>query len=116
MFKVAVFVVVLTLVGGRTAHLLCDSWCHQRDTAEACHHNSIAQVDSGLSATDECGTTDLWAGLSREEVRRGIHDGNPAISVALHELAHPDRCLGSPQPVRIVTPLERRPLSTHLRI
>ena len=118
MFKAAVFVVALTLVGGHPAALLCGAWCDQGKAPVMCHHDEAAPAAAAIAAADGCGGSGLWAGPWRETTRRVASgdDRDVLLLSAVHRIARPACSLRSRDRAWSATPLERRPFSAQLRI
>jgi hypothetical protein len=118
MFKAAVFTLVMTLVGGPTATVLCGSWCDRGLMPETHHHDAVTPAVAAMSATDACSGADLWAGPWREETRRVApgHERDLQLPGSVAQLVRPECSLRSRDPAWIAAPPERRPFSTQLRI
>ena len=115
-FRAAVLSIVLTLVAGPDASLLCAVWCHpEAATAGPCEHPDPTSTPS-ITANDSC--PDIAASstaLVREDVRRGA-SAQQAVLVARFQLARPPSNLASARDAGQRSPLEARPLVLPLRI
>ena len=117
-FRAALFSIVLTLVVGQDASLLCKVWCSDT-TAPACPHQDSTTSPS-VSAHDNC-RTDVGAAVAfvREDARRtaAAPDVQNALAVPRFLLALSHRDLGSGfESGRRRLLLEERPLVIALRI
>ena len=110
-FRTALFSIVLTLVVGQNASLLCEVWCHDATSAGCPHQGSTALPDSTTSprvkADHTCGSA--FVGLVafvREDARRtaAAPDAPNALVVARFRLAP------SPDNLRSEFEAGRRPL------
>ena len=119
MFQAAVLSIVLTLAVGQNVALLCRTWCDAHAAAASeCHHEHSSNTPS-VAGDDNCGNPVVGAtAVVREDVRRGVssQDTNHAIPVPRYQLAQLriDSCPG--QETWRERSLEKRPLSTTLRI
>jgi hypothetical protein len=118
MFKAAVFVVVLTLVGGRAATVLCGAWCDRGPVRSTCYHDEATPTVAAMAAGDGCSGSDLLAGLWRAASRRAAAGEGRDLQLpgSMAQLVRLDSSPRPPAPACIAPPLERRPLSTQLRI
>ena len=117
--RAVVLSIVLTVVAGPGASLLCTTRCHpQAAAASRCHHENSSTTPS-VAGDESCNNVVVDAtAVLREDVRRGVSspDANPAIPVPRYQLAQLT-IDGRPgqEPWREWS-LEKRPLSTTLRI
>ena len=119
MFRVTLLSVVLTLLVGPHATLLCKAWCDPADAARAgCHHDGATRSPR-VSGSDNCGIVVLSnAILVRDDAGRGLSDPN-----APHAVVGPrDRFPASANEIRFGREpgrewsLPQRPVVTALRI
>ena len=119
MFRATVLSIVLILVAGPNATMLCKAWCDPAAAAAVgCHHRD-GSPSATLTGTDDCGkTVPNSAIVVKEDARRGAPSSDPQQAVMLpghHRAissseAHPGHdpgCMWS---------LAQRPLVTALRI
>jgi len=72
-FRATVLSIVLTLVAGPNASMLCKAWCHPAEAAAARCHHEHGGPSATLTGTDGCGNVVLGtAVLVKEEARRGL--------------------------------------------
>ena len=119
MFRAALLSIVLSLAVGPNVALLCRTWCDgQVAAASECHHEHSSSTSS-VASEEHCGTVAVAAiALPREDTRSDVsfRDATQAIPVPRYQFAHlkvdarPDQ-----EPWRERS-LEKRPLSTALRI
>lgn len=119
MFRAALFSIVFSLAVGQNVALLCRTWCDAHVAAASkCHHKSSSPMAS-VAGDEDCDNVVVAAiAVLREDVRRDVspHDANQAIRVPRYQLAQ--LTIGDhrgQEPWRWWT-LEKRPLSTSLRI
>jgi hypothetical protein len=118
-FRATVLSIVLTLVAGSNASVLCRAWCDPAAAAATgCHHTDGTQ-SATLTGTDECGkAVPNSAVVVKEDARRGApsSDLQQAVMVPRHHRgtssseAHPGDDPGC------TWSLAQRPLVTALRI
>jgi len=121
MFRAVVFSIALTVAAGPSAALLCRIWCDPPvATASACHRHTTSTTSKNVAADGTCNDMrPSVAAFAREALRRGVsapEAHNNAVSVPRYHLAHTptnDRYGQSPWSK---PSLEKRPLSTNLRI
>jgi hypothetical protein len=110
---------VLSLAVGPTASLLCRIWCFpQADAATGCHHENSSTTPS-VAGEQGCDNVVVAAtAVLREDVRRDVsaQKANQAIPVVRYQLAQLTIDARHGQDSRRVWRLERRPLSSALRI
>ena len=118
MFRATVLSIVLTLVAGQNASLLCAVWCHpEAATAGPCEHPD----QSTPSVTENGSCPDIPASstaLAREDVRRGVSApaAQHAVPVAGFQFApSPSHSASAGESGRRTAP-EARPLVLPLRI
>jgi hypothetical protein len=118
-FRAAVLSIVLTLVVGPNASLLCAVWCHpEAATVAHCEHQNPSGSPS-VAEKDSC--PDIAAGATafvREDVRRGVSasDGQHAVVVPPFRFVPPPNPSELGRELRQHAPLEARPLVFALRI
>ncbi|HEU4688320.1 MAG TPA: hypothetical protein VFS23_08175 [Vicinamibacterales bacterium] len=117
MFRAAVLSIVLTLVAGPNASLLCAVWCHPEAAAAGpCEHrDATTTITSNDSCPDIAAVTTAFV---REDVRRGVSssEGQIAVLVAPFEFVAPPQSSLFGRELRQHPPLEARPLVVTLRI
>jgi hypothetical protein len=117
-FRAAVLSIVLALVAGPNASLLCAVWCHpEAATAGPCEHPDPTSTPS-IAGNDSC--PDIAASstaLVREDVRREVSaPAQHAVLVARFQFAPPPHHSASAREVANRSTLEARPLDLALRI
>jgi hypothetical protein len=118
MFRALVVSIVLTVVAGPSAAMLCRAWCSAHAaTVNGCNH-STPTAWTNVVADDTC--DDVWIGAAafvREDVG-GVSapDGHRAVVVANHQPADIAIYERHRQDFRHGGSLENRPFSTALRL
>jgi hypothetical protein len=117
-FRAAVLSIVLALVAGPNASLLCAVWCHpEAATAGPCEHPDPTSTPS-IAGNDSC--PDIAASstaLVREDVRREVSaPAQHAVLVARFQFAPPPHHSASAREVANRSTLEAHPLVLALRI
>ena len=119
MFRAALVSIVFSLAVGQNVALLCRTWCDAHVAAASeCHHKNSSTTPS-VAGDEDCGkVVRVGTAVLREDVGRDVSSqgANQAIPVPRHQLAQltiDDR--PGQEPWRKPS-LERRPLSTALRI
>ena len=119
MFRATVLSIVLTLVAGPNASVLCKAWCDPAAAAATGCHHTDSTPSATLTGTDDCGkAVPNSAVVAKEDARPGAPSSDPqqAVMVPRHHRAissseaHPGDdpgCMWS---------LAQRPLVTALRI
>jgi hypothetical protein len=118
MFRAVVLSIVLTLAANPSAALLCGTWCDPHTAAaDGCHHTTLATSVSA-AANHTCEDLVVSATFVREDVRRGVSGPDPdrAVLVLRYHLAHTTTEERSRHNSGPDWSLEKRPLSTTLRI
>jgi hypothetical protein len=118
-FQAVVLSIVLTLAVGPNAAVLCNVWCHLHEAAATgCHHQD-ATASPRVTGDDHCNDV---AAITPTFVREDVRPSLSAPDV-LHALVGPRLdFIPSPSVTRADHepaqdwPLEKRPLSTALRI
>ena len=108
----------LTLAVGPNVELLCKTWCPQAAAASECHHKSSSPTPN-VAGDKNCDNVVAAAiAVLRDDVRRGVssQDANQAIPVPRYQLAQLTIDARRGQEPWWESSLERRPLSTALRI
>lgn len=115
MFKAVALSIALTLVVGPNASMLCRTWCDQQAvTTSGCHHEKPA-TSPGTTVDDCCRNTALsTAGVVPHAV--SAPDVDHAIWTSRFQIAPSTRDPRPGQEPGREGSLERRPLSTVLRI
>jgi hypothetical protein len=118
-FRATVLSIIVTLLAGPNASVLCKAWCAPATAgATKCHHQQ-GSPPATLTGTDDCGEAVLHTVVViKEETRRGApsSDPQPAVIVPRRQRAlssseaHPGGTPGC------TWPLAQRPLATALRI
>ena len=118
MFRVALLSIVFLLAVGQNDALLCRTWCDPGVTAAIeCHHkNSSTTPSVAYKHCDSVGmaATAVLRGDERREV--SFQNAHQSVPVLRHQLAH---STVGPRPGYQAgrdSSLEKRPLSTALRI
>ena len=70
MFRAAVFSIVLTLVAGQSAALLCDLSCDPGAATECLHHDAI--TSARVAVNSNCTVVISSAAFVREDARRPV--------------------------------------------
>jgi hypothetical protein len=117
-FRTALVAIVLTLVIGQDASVLCKAWCSgAAPAAGGCYHKHISTSRS-VKGDDDCGRMEAnSAVVVREDLRRDRHDQS-----VLHAVVFPSyqfSSMGGPQaghPRRHGSSLQPLPLMIALRI
>ena len=119
MFRAALVSIVFSLALGQNVTLLCRSWCDAQATAASeCHHKNSSTTLS-VAGDEDCGKLAVAAtAVLREDVRRDVssQDTNQAIPVPRYQLARLTIDARPGQEPWCAWSLEKRPLSTALRI
>jgi hypothetical protein len=118
-FRAAVLSIVLTLVAGPNASLLCAVWCHpEAATAGPCEHPDLTSTPS-IAGNDSCPDIAVSStALVREDVRRVVSApaARHAVPVAPFQFAPPPSQPASARESGQRSGLEARPLVLALRI
>ena len=119
MHQATVLWIVLTLLAGPHAGVLCKAWCDPQEAARTgCHHDDTG-TSARLTGNNDCGDAVLSSAfLVTENVRRGVSDQNVHRALVVPRFRFP---LPTGEARRRRTqergsPLESRPLVTALRI
>ena len=117
-FRAAVLSIVLMVVAGPHASLLCAVWCHPAATAGPCEHRDPTTAPT-VTANDSC--ADIVAASTafvREDVRRGASaaQAHQAVDVAPFQFGPPPNHAVSVRESGQRAPLGARPLVLALRI
>lgn len=119
MFRAAVLSIVLTLVAGPHASLLCAVWCHpEAAAAEPCEHRDATETPN-VTANDSCpDIVAVTTAFVREDVRRGVSasDGQTAVLAPPFQFVAPPTTPEFGGESRQHPPLEARPLVFALRV
>ena len=117
MFRAAVFSIVLTLVAGPNASLLCAVWCHlQTANAGSCEHPTPTDTPS-LTSNDSCpDVTAVSTAVVRDDVRRGASAPDPQAVRVAFQFAPQPRVRSSVDEAARVFRLDGGPLGRALRI
>ena len=119
MFRAAVLSIVLTLVAGPDASLLCAIWCHPEiATAGPCEHPDPMSTP-GVTSNDSCpGMAAVTTAFVREDVRRDVSSsaGQIPLLIPPFQFVAPPRASELGRELRQQRPLEARPLVVSLRI
>lgn len=119
MFRAAVLSIVLTLVAGPNASLLCAVWCHPEAAAAGpCEHRGPTDTPS-VTASDSCpDMAAVTTAFVREDVRRGVSasEDQTAVLVPPFQFVAPPTTPEFGGEFRQHPPLEARPLVLALRI
>lgn len=119
MFRATVLSIVLTLVAGPNASVLCKAWCDPAAAATTKCHHEHGSLSATLTGTDDCGrAVPNSAVVVKEDARRSAPSSDPqqAVMVPRHHRAifsseaHPGDGAGC------TWSLAQRPLVTALRI
>ena len=119
MFRATVLSIVLILVAGPNASVLCKAWCDPAAAAATKCHHQHGSPSATLTGTDDCAkAVPNSAVVVREDARRGARSSGPqqAVMVPRHHRAlssieaHPGDDRG------FTWSLAQRPLVTALRI
>ena len=119
MFRAALISIAFSLAVGPNVALLCRTWCDGHVAAASeCHHEHSSSTSS-MASEEQCGKVARAAiALLREDARRDVstRDATQAIPVPRYQLACLKVDVRSDQEPWRERSLERRPLSTALRI
>ena len=119
MFRAALVSIVFSLALGQNVALLCRSWCDAQATAASeCHHKNSSTMPR-VAGDEDCGKLAVAAtAVLREDVRRDVssQDTNQAIPAPRYQLARLTIDARPGQEPWCAWSLEKRPLSTALRI
>ena len=92
MFRVTVVSIVLTLVVGPNAGVLCKAWCDPAEAAATQCHHERGSLSATLSGTDDCGREiPDSAVVVNDDARRGApsSDALRAVMAPQHHRAIP---------------------------
>ena len=118
MFRAAVLTIVLTLSAGPSATLLCKTWCNPQSAAGRCHDTTSAGSTS-VAANHKCDDAGFGAAaLIPEGGLRSVSapERHHAVLGPRHHLANPAADRGPRGRSSVQSSLEKRPLTTNLRI
>ena len=119
MFRPALLSIALSLAVGQPIALLCRTWCDAHSVAAIeCHHENSSTTPS-VAADEICDKVVVVAtAVLREDMRGGVSspDANRAIRVPSYQLAQLTIDARPGQEPWREWSLEKRPLSTLLRI
>ncbi|HEX2344687.1 MAG TPA: hypothetical protein VHI98_29730 [Vicinamibacterales bacterium] len=119
MFRATVLSIVLTLMAGPSASILCKAWCDPADAAaQGCHHRD-ASTSPALTGTDDCDNPVFTrAVLVKEDVRRSVSSPDTRQALIVPRYQYFASASGThiwDEPGR-GSPLAQPPLVTALRI
>jgi hypothetical protein len=118
-FRTVLLSIVFSLAVGQDLALLCRTWCDGHAVgAIECYHKNSSRMPS-VAASENCDNLVVAAtAVLREDVRRDAssRNGNQAIPVPRYQLAQLTIDAGAGQEPWREWSLEKRPLSTALRI
>lgn len=118
MFRTALLSIVFSLAVGQNVALLCSTWCGEHTTASGCHHKHSSTTPS-MAGDESCGSMVVAVtAVVREDLRRGAPspDANQAIPAQRYQVAQLTIDARPGQEPWSASSLEKRPLSTALRI
>ena len=119
MFRTVLLSIVFSLVAGQDLALLCRTWCDGHTVGESeCHHKNSFHRPS-VAGSENCDNVVVAStAVLRDDVRRDVssRNGNQAIPVPRYQLAQLTIGAGPGQEPWREWSLEKRPLSTTLRI
>ena len=118
-FRATVLSIVLTLVAGPNASVLCKAWCDPAAAAAAGCHHTDSSPSATLTGADDCGQAVPNGGaVVQERARRGAPSSDPqqAVMVARHVRSISSSDAHPGDAPRFTWPLTPRPLVTALRI
>ena len=119
MFRSTVLSIVLTLMAGPNASILCKAWCDLADAAaQECHHRDATTL-TALTCTDDCDNPVFTrAVLLKEDVRRRVSspDTHQAPIVPRYQYFASKRGTHICDEPGRGSPLAQQPLVTALRI
>ena len=117
MFRPFLLSIVFSLVVGQDLALLCRTWCDGHAVAASeCHHTNSSRMPT-LAGSENCVVAVATAVL-REDARRDVSSRNPNQAIPVPRYQHAQLTIGAgpgQEPWREWS-LEKRPLSTALRI
>jgi hypothetical protein len=115
-FRTALLSIVFSLAVGQNVALLCSTWC---DAAASESHHKHSSTTPSVAGDESCANMVMAAtAVVREDLRLGVSspDANQAIPVPRYRLAQSMiEARRGEEPWRAWS-LEKRPLSTTLRI
>ena len=118
-FRAAVVAIVLTLVAGPNASLLCAVWCHaETAAARPCEHPDLSSTP-GVRSNDSCPDIPaVTTAFVREDERRGVSSPHGQIAVLLppFQFVAPPRSSEFGRELRQRPLREARPLGVTLQI
>ena len=119
MFRTVLLSIVVSLAVGQDLALLCGTWCDGHAVgASECDHKNSSRMPS-VAGSENCDNVVVAAtAVLREDARRDVssRNGNQAIPVPRYQLAQLTIGAGPGQEPWREWSLEKRPLSTVLRI
>ena len=117
MFRATVLSIVLTLVAGPNASVLCKAWCDPAAAAATKCHPEHGGPSATLTGTDDCGKAmPNSAVVVKEDARRGApSDSQQAVLVPRHHRAISSSEAHPGNGARCTWSLAQRPLVTALR-
>lgn len=118
MFRAALLSIVFSLAVGQNVTLVCRIWCDAHMAAASeCHHKNSSSTTS-MAGDENCNVVDAATAVLREDVRRDVsfQDANQAIPVPRYQFAQSTVDARPRREPWRERSLERRPLSTALRI
>lgn len=115
MLRATILSVVLFLITGPSASLLCGAWCPRVSVASHCHHEEGGST-ARLASDDACdGATQTTSTFLKEDLRTGSsHDAAPSVAVETLKLERPVTLRRTAQSLPLTVP--KCPLSAPLRI
>ena len=118
MFRATVLSIILTMVAGPNASVLCKAWCDPAAAAATKCHHEHGSVSATLTGTDDCGRAVPHSEVVvKEDARRGAPSSDPqqAVMVPRHHRAISSSEAHAGNGARCTWSLAQRPLVTALR-
>ena len=119
MVRVVTLSLVLMLAIVQNASLFCQMWCHPGTAEESgCHHEAQTSLPSVAGPNGCDHVVPSTGAVVREDVRRSVSspDAGYAIPVPSYQVVHPTIVTRPGQEPGREWSLEKRPLSSALRI
>ena len=119
MFRATVLSIVLALVVGPNASVLCKAWCDPAEAAATQCHHERGSLSATLTGTDDCGSVVAHSAVAvKDDARGGAPSSDPqqAVIVPRHHRAVSSTEADPGDGAWCTWALVQRPLVTALRI